>query len=533
LANKFQDKIYSDLVKVIKMIKEKAKIVLMQVSGKTDEYWKLYPPLGLGYLASYVIKYAKIPRKNIIVVDSNMPDILNIIEAFKPDIIGYSCFSNNYKKTISIAKKIRQRVPCALFMIGGVHISLFPQTLHSVFDLGVPREGEDTFLEIVKLWSKYKCQQSVLVFSDVRGIIYREKGEIKRTLNRPMISLEKIPPIEWSVFSKSFFRYEVVKDSNIQSWNVYKVFPLFTSRGCPYNCVFCARNVLWKRLRYFSVKRVVKDIKILYEKFGVTAIQIWDDTFTLSIPRLQKLERELRRQKLLGKVIFYRVFARTDLFDQKMADQLGRMFIKSVVFGLESGSERILKYLKKNTVEIKDTYRAIELCEKKRIGFIACVMLGISRETELDMKKTLKLTEYIMGKKTLEILDLCKAVPFPGTELYEYALRKKLLPHDYGRVMKHFSLTDGMNSTPMLIKGKKEISIYRKYWRKIKLNEILSRERNQRQKDYRKSIKKMMYLNSQERKLFIFRMIIRQLKFGNVNFLANFFLYKLKKIVRN
>lgn len=506
------------------------RVVLLQVSGVLNDYWGFYPPLGLASVATYAMKYGKLPKKNILILDNNLPNVTKIIRSFKPDIIGFSTFSNNYHNTVKVAENLRNYFPESLFIIGGVHISIFPETLEKVFDFGVMREGEDTFLDVINKWKKFRNEKKK--YNDIKGIIYLDGKKIIKTSERELIRpLDKIPSIDWSLFPSVFFKREIVKDSERGVWRDHKVFPLFTSRGCPYHCVFCARTALWKVVRYFGEERVGEDVENLRKKFGVTAIQIWDDLFTVSIPRLKLIEEQLIKRKLLDNISFYRVFARSDLFSPEMAIQLKKLNVKSVAFGFESGSERILKYLKKDTIKVSNNYEAIALCEKEKIGFVAGMMMGIPTETVKDLNDTLKFVNDIYSKKTLEIIDMCRATPFPGTELYEYAIKEKLLSNSFSQLSDSLSLSNVENDIPLLINDKVIVKSYQKNWHKIKGLEKKIWLRNNHQKGFKWSTIRMKYFNLIERKLFLPRMIFNRIKMGDWQIFVNFGQLLFKKIL--
>jgi len=518
-------------------MKNYPKVVLLQVSGKFDGYWSYYPPLGLASIASYAKKYLRIPKKNFLILDSNFPFVNALIELFKPDIIGVSSFSNNYEKATKIANQLKKKSPNALFILGGVHISLFPTSLDKVFDFAIIKEGEEIFKQIIAKWPEYIKTKNLSVFFSINSIVYKTENQIHVNKTENLINpLDKIPPIDWSLLPSLFYRYEIIKNYKTNKWNLHKVSPLFTARGCPYRCIFCARSALWERVRFFSEERVVDDIVTLYKEHKITAFHIWDDIFALNVFRLKKIENLLRKRQVLDKIQFFRIFARADLFTEQMVEQLSRLNVNSVAFGFESGSEKILKLLKKNTITLKQNYKAIELCEKNHIGFIACVMLGIFSETKKDMDKTLGFIKFLTTKRTLDAVDAARATPFPGTELYDYAIRKKLLPHNWSKMIKVLSLNDAKNDKPILISNKSLIKYYQKIWRKVKKIEKSVYDLNNQNLQHKLLSIKMNFLNNARKKTFILKLAMDYYKFGNKDFAKKIFWrgieYILKKIFK-
>jgi anaerobic magnesium-protoporphyrin IX monomethyl ester cyclase len=508
------------------------KIALLQVSGEVDKYWEFYPPLGLVSVASYLTAYSKIPKENIIILDTSFPDYEDLILAFDPDVLGFSTFSNNYDYCVNVAKSLKQQGLKSLFVLGGVHISVFPDTLDSVFDIAVRKEGEETFLKIIKKWQKFIKKSEVSVFFDLKGIAYHGPDGVIANIDRPLLfPLDKIPKMDWSFFPNLFFRKEIVKETT-NTWKSHKVAPIFTVRGCPYSCIFCARSALWKRVRFFSEERVVDEIEDLYRNFGVTAINIWDDVFTLNVPRLKKIEDLMRERNILGKVIFYWVFARSDLFTPEMAQQLKNLHVKSVAFGFESGSGRLLKLLKNDTTTPQNNKKAIELCEKEGINYVACIMMGIPTETKAEMKKTFIMVKKMFATAALQVIDLARATPFPGTELFDYSLKNGLIPKNYGTMSGSLSLNDPRMDKPLLIKNKNSVKAYRYYWNKIKKYENELINRNSKQKGFEDSKSDIKSFNNFNKKVFLPLFIFKYIKYSRINFIIRFILLKLLRFLK-
>ena len=504
------------------------RIILLQVSGDYDPYWGFYPPLGLASIATYALQNSHIPKDNFLILDTTIPLARQIIQAFDPDIIGFSTFSKHYQETVEYAKMLRRKKLKSFFIIGGVHISLFPDTLDPVFDLAVNKEGEQTFLEILRVWPHYSVSGDTSLFRRIPSVIYRKQGTVIRNSERAMIyPVDKIPPINWSLFFPIYFRHELIKDNETQTWKHERVFPLFTTRGCPYNCVFCARTALWKGIRFFSESHVAEEIQALYKTQGIKTIQIWDDLFVLNIHRLKQIEKVLRRHRLLKTIAFYKVFARANLFTEDMSRQLKKLNVKSVQFGFESGSDKILTFLKRDTVHVIQNYEAASLCEKEKIGFVACLMLGTPHETPADMKKTLDFVDFIRLKTTLESIDLARTTAFPETALYDYVVSHKLLPSHYQTLSKSLALSDATNTKPLFLKTRKQTQAYEHFWQIIKSHEKDVDMVNSQQKGFRKARMLMHMYNQISRITFVPWFLGHQVVRGNWSIAVKLLYYSI------
>jgi anaerobic magnesium-protoporphyrin IX monomethyl ester cyclase len=189
-----------------------------------------------------------------------------------------------------------------------------------------------------------------------------------------------------------------------------------TSRGCPYECAFCSPRGFWHTFRSFSPQRVVDEISLLVDQYKVDGIMIWDDLFAVNKKRLRQIVELLEQQGITGKIEFA-VFARANLFDEEIVTLLQRMRVTSVIFGLESGSERILNYLKKGTVTVEQNYRALRLCKEHGMRTRATLIIGSPDETQEDLEQTAKLFK----SPDIDEPIICHLTPLPGTEVWAHA----------------------------------------------------------------------------------------------------------------
>jgi len=351
-----------------------------------------YPPLNLAYLAAVL-------RKNfddiqIKIIDDNIEKEL---DTFKPDVVGISSVSQNYNLAIEYARMTKQRNIKVL--IGGIHISLLPQSLSKDMDIGIIGEGEVTVVDLFK--SNFEN------LDKIDGIVYRKDDEIKFTKPRKLIeNLDTIP-------------YPARDLIDIEDHTF-----MFTSRGCPYKCIFCSSYKFWKIVRFHSAEYVVNEIKLLIDKYKVKYIDFADDLFIANRDRLKKIVELIKQEKI---DISFGCDARANMVDDEIVKLLKNMNIQKIVLGLESGNDRILTYLKgidgKPTVTVKQNYDAVRIANKYGILVNAGFVVGSPNETEDEILDTLKLAKT-SGLNHFEPYIL---TPLPGTEIWELAKKKNFV----------------------------------------------------------------------------------------------------------
>ena len=331
------------------------------------------PPLGLAFLASYLRKF--IPNIEIEIYDQIPPSkIIEKIRNKKPEIIGLTSVALNFYKVKELASRIR-KISNALLVLGGRHITTMPDSFkNTAFDIGIIGEGELTFANLVKSYEKNK-NLNIEELKKIPGILLRDKRKIINTgLPEMIYNLDDIPMPARDLLNMNYY--------SIPSFSLgfIKVGSIITSRGCPYDCRFCSARYFWGRgIRFFSAKRVAEEIELLYKKYGFKKIEIYDDSFSINAPRLKEIISILKEKKLLGKIEFI-CMGTAKGFTEEIASLLKKLNVVDLTFGFESGSERVLKYLKKY-FSVQDSVNAIEICRKYKIPYSGYFMLGSPYET--------------------------------------------------------------------------------------------------------------------------------------------------------
>ncbi|MBN1699410.1 MAG: B12-binding domain-containing radical SAM protein [Spirochaetales bacterium] len=378
-------------------------------------------PFGLLSLVSYLNARLSELTSKIIVGELEDSDIND----FAPDVIGLSATSVIFSATVATVERIRKLDSHIPIVIGGAHISFLPHNLPLKADVAVLGEGEITFYELCRLFMRKKGLPSEEL-RHIKGIAFRENGELIRTDKNPLLDIKDVPVIE----CHDICEFKEKKELH---------FHVMTSRGCPYKCRFCASSWFWGKIRQQTPEATVNQIQYIVEKYSPEFMHIFDDLFTFNKSRLKEIQRLIVERKLHKKTAF-ECWVSGNTFDEEVARLLKEMNVVFVSFGLESGSPKIYKYLKGSWNSPEKNKKAVELAH--RYGFIinTSMIIGIPGETIEDMKMTY---DYI---KSLPIDDgdLHLLTPYPGTEVWRYARERNLVTEtmDDWHVLEYRNLTD-------------------------------------------------------------------------------------------
>jgi len=250
------------------------KVLLIHPPLPCNERHKRILPLGLGYLASYLLK--NIQDIEVKILDShalnlNYSQTMQEISKENWDIIGITYWTPQAPFTYTLSKAIKVQYPNIFLVHGGVHTSLCPEEAVEYADICVLHEGEETFCELVKKIMEGKP------FKNIEGIAFKENGEMVRTPNRPMIKdLDNIPFPAWDLFPMECYTTPLHVVGG-------KRMPVIGSRGCPYNCTYCVSPLMWLReVRWRSPENVIRELKEIIKKFQICQFHFWDDNFLLN-----------------------------------------------------------------------------------------------------------------------------------------------------------------------------------------------------------------------------------------------------------
>ena len=377
------------------------------------------PPLGLAYIASYLRENGiDVSLIDAAALDISHEELRKNMSEKEFDIIGVPSMTPSLNSSLNALEIAREINPRCKTVMGGNHISALPiETLtnYQIIDFGVLREGEITFLELVNALEKNQ------ELSKVDGLVYRKDGIINVNPKRKFIeNLDELPLPAYDLLPMDKYRLPAHHTSYSGNIKLKPFFLLFTSRGCPYDCTYCASKVIWERkVRYRSPENVLKEIDILVNKYGVKCLEIADDIFTINKQRLHAILDGLIERNY---DLHFNCLSRVDTVDLESLKKMKKAGCYLIRFGVESGSQKILDRMKKN-VKVEQIRNAFKLVNKANIASSASFIIGHPGETEETVNETIKIAKEINSDAALFFI----AIPLVGTELFEIAKNQNLI----------------------------------------------------------------------------------------------------------
>jgi radical SAM superfamily enzyme YgiQ (UPF0313 family) len=297
------------------------------------------------------------------------------------------------------------------FIIGGPGVVNLPSSrlYESGYSVICYGEGERTVVELVHAF------ENGLSLEDINGISYLNEGKEVKTPPRELIeNLDVIPFPARDLLDME--KYIGTWEENMG----VRVASAISSRGCPFSCRFCDKTTFGGKVRFMSPSRIIEEMKLLYDRYGAELVFFEEDLFTINKKRVLEF-CSLMEKELPGKM--WGASSRVNTIDKEMLARMKHAGCTDLIFGVESGSQKILDLLGKGiTVEqIENAFRWV-----KEVGIKAGMFLiiGVPGETQGDID----MTKRIIAKSEPNIIDVSYLTPIPGTEIYE--MTKHLIRDD-------------------------------------------------------------------------------------------------------
>lgn len=402
----------------------------------------LFQPLGLAYLAAVlrknhypvsIIDAAALGWKNLREFDNtrnfnglDYEKIGQIIKKRKPKIVGititFTVQKDSAFKVAAIVKSVDKKIKV---VVGGPHVTVRSQECleNPNIDLAVIGEGEETIIELIK---KLESKASFQALTKVSGIAFKDQKKIVFTPKRPFIqNLDSLPfpardLLPMAIYFEAARLKRASRDLN-QPWA-----SVFTSRGCPYNCVFCSVHLsMGKKWRARSTENIIEELKSLVKNYGVKQIDFEDDNISNDKKRMREIcdlivKNNLRIEWFTPNGI------RADTLDQPLLRKMKVSGCRELWFAPESGSQRVVDEVIGKRMNLKYVEKMVVACKKIGISSNCFFVIGLPGETKKEIWKTVSFAQKL-GRLGVDNCLFSIATPLYGTRLYCQVVEKGFL----------------------------------------------------------------------------------------------------------
>ncbi len=358
------------------------------------------PPLGVAYLAAVLKKSDfRVAIFDMHINALHPEDVISEYKKSTPKIVAITATTPTFPNALRIAKLLKAWDNNIITVIGGPHATSLPEECiqSDAVDYVVIGEGEMSTLALTNALVKRTAN-----LNQIKGIAYKtDDGKIKFTQPQEKITdLDTLP-------------YPARELLNIEQY--YQKGSIISTRGCPYNCNYCACSVITGHTyRTHSVDYVLDEIEYLIKEFGFKYFDFHDDTFNLIPERVFEFCDKIQKRKI---EIKWGCFCRVNNFSVEMAKAMKKAGCEVIQFGVEAGNQTILDSIRKK-ITLGQVESAIKAANQAEIKQIACgFIIGHADDTEKTANQTIdfgvKLAKLGATRLTISVLT-----PYPGTDVY-------------------------------------------------------------------------------------------------------------------
>lgn len=370
---------------------------------------KRQPMLGPAYIAAALASRGhQVSHIDADALDLTGKEACDAILGEYPDLIGFSFTTPMFSETADLISTLRRNGWKGHITLGGVHATALPHETLEILkgaDSLVRGEGEEAAPALAD------CLEKGLPLSQVPSLVYRDRENIIHSGQYQTIGqigdLDSYPLPAIDLYPLSKYKSDIWGTDELQMG------VLITTRGCPYSCEFCASGrESWGKLRYHGLDRVMAEVDRL-KRLGARYLVFNDDTFTVKPSRCLEIASRLKTD---GLEMPFMITARTDTVNDRLLGALADAGCFMATYGIESGSDRILENIGKNTTT--DMARmAIAATKKHGIRTVGNFMFGHYPDNVATCQATLDFALEL----ACDLSQFSIAIPYPGTQLYERA----------------------------------------------------------------------------------------------------------------
>lgn len=383
----------------------------LQKSGQWKKQGVIRCPLNIGLLASFIRERGSYDCSLVDFETTEAASVTEMAEVVLGESPKYVCITTltpRFPTVVRMAQEINRLDPAVTIIVGGPHVTGAPQAaLYEGISYGIIGEGEQTLLELLDTLEAGHDP------STIANLIYRAGSDTRVNDIRPFVkNLDELPFPAWDLMN--------LDDYVDPAYFKGRHLAIFSGRGCPYDCSFCASRVTWQRkLRLRSVENVMEEIRHIVNVLGVTNLMFWDDTFAADKKRAIAICNKIIEEDL---DISYTVQIRADACSDELIEALRDSGCAFAAIGVESGNEQMLERIGKR--EGKEQFRnAVRAMKRANLPTIASYIIGLPGDTHETIRETMEFAlELDADQSKFMIL-----APYPGTRVYDVAVEKGLV----------------------------------------------------------------------------------------------------------
>ncbi len=331
-------------------------------------------------------------------------EIERAVRDFAPDLVGIGAYTDYFASVLRVAEIVRKASPRTRIALGGPHVRVAAEEAFAncpEADFFIRGEGEPALTSLLDAMSAGNFHPG-----QVAGLSWRDGSDLRHNLPRPPSG--ECP--EGRGPDRTLLRLG-------GTYTGEDLGLVMTSRGCPYNCGFCATET--RRVRYRPLEDVVAEMRLVRERFGTAQFALKDDSFAIHRKRVQEFCDRLDTDRLR---VGWECNTRVNGVDAELLRRMRRSGCNFIKVGIESGSDRVLANMNKR-ITVREIREAAAVLRRSGIHWTGYFMMGLPGETADDVAATLD----ILRETRPHVAVLGVYQPYPGTALFEEGIRRGLV----------------------------------------------------------------------------------------------------------